>query len=122
MTARFLLRLREWDHRMSNPGTETDQWDIHGDGQPTTHEDGQLEPTTHEDGQPSTHGDGQPTTHTHAIQLNKPEPRTTTTQWTIKDVLGDDPMLKPVAFEVSPGPEGGPSSGASTSRTGVTGP
>jgi len=30
MTARFLLNLREWDHRMANP--ETDQWDIPGGG------------------------------------------------------------------------------------------
>ena len=73
---------------MSNPETETDQWDIQGDGQPTT---------TH--------------TGTHAIQFKKPEPRTTTTtQWTIKDVLGDDLMLKPVAFEMNP--EGGSSSNA----------
>ena len=30
MTARFLLNLKEWDHRRSNP--EIDQWDIHGGG------------------------------------------------------------------------------------------
>ena len=81
MTARFLLNLREWDHRMSNP--ETDQWDIH-EGE----EGGQLEPS--------------------AMQFKKSEPRTAT-QWTINDVLGDDPLLKPVKFEVNPG--GGSSTG-----------
>ena len=60
---------------MSNP--ETDQWDIHGGG---------------EGGQPS------------PMQFEKSEPRTAT-QWTINDVLGDDPLLKPVKFEVNP--EGG---------------
>ena len=80
MTARFLLNLREWDHRMSNP--ETDQWDIHGGGE----------------------GD-QPTGSISAMQFKRSEPRTT--QWTTNDVLGDDPLLKPVKFEVNP--EGGPS-------------
>ena len=83
MTARFLLNLREWDHRMFN--SETDQWDIHQGG-----EAGQLEPTG------------------SAMQFRKFEPRTTT-QWTINDVLGDDPLLKPVKFEVNP--EGGSSTG-----------
>ena len=85
MTARFLLNLREWDHRMLNP--ETDQWDID-----EKDEGGQL-------------GD---------IQFKRSERRTTTTQWTINDVLGDDPLLKPVEFEGSS--EGGSLSGASTSR------
>jgi len=30
MTARFLLNLREWDHRMTNQ--ETGPWDTHGGG------------------------------------------------------------------------------------------
>ena len=82
MTARFLLNLREWDHRMSNP--ETDQWDIHRGG-----EGGKLS----------------------AIQFKKSERRTS--QWSINDVLGDDPLLKPVRFEVNP--EGGSSTGRDTS-------
>ena len=57
---------------------ETDQWDIHGG-----REGGQLS----------------------AIQFKKSEPRTS--QWTINDVLGDDPLLKPVRSEVNP--EGGSS-------------
>jgi len=85
MTARFLLRLREWDHRMSN--IETDEWDIHrGD------EGGRLT----------------------AIQFNKSEPRTT--QWTVNDVLGDDPLLKPVDFGENLA--SGSSSDASMSHTG----
>ena len=67
--------------------SETDQRDTHGGG-----EGGQLT----------------------AIQFKKSESRIT--QWTINDVLGDDPLLKPVEFEVNP--DGGSSSGASTSRTG----
>ena len=70
MTARFLLHLREWDHRMSN-GPETDQWDI-----------------------PGTDSE-----HIQPIQFQKSEPRIT--QWTINDILGDDPLLKPVEFEVN---------------------
>ena len=84
MTARYLLLLREWDHRMSNP--ETDQWDIHG-------------------------GEG---SQLSAIQFNNSEPRST--HWTINGVLGDDPLLKPVEFEVDP--EDRSLSGASMSRTG----
>ena len=88
MTARFLLNLREWDYRMSNP--ETDEWDIDGGGE------------------------------LGAIQFKKSERPTTTattTQWTINDVFGDDPLLKPVEFDVSS--ESGSSSGAaSTSRIG----
>jgi len=80
MTARFLLNLREWDHRMSNP--ETDEWD-NGRG-----------------------GDGED------IRFKKSEPRAT--QWTINDVLADDPLLRPpVAPEIDI-----PSRGASLSRTG----
>jgi hypothetical protein len=67
MTARFLLNLREWDHRMTNP--ETEQWDTHGRG-----------------------GD-----HHSPIRFQKSEPHAT--QWTIHDVLVDDPLLKPVASE-----------------------
>ena len=33
------------------------------------------------------------------IQFKKSEPRTT--RWTINDVLGDDPLLKPVESEVN---------------------
>ena len=66
--------------------SETDQWDVKGAGQLS------------------------------AIQFNNSEPHTSTTQWTINDVFGDDPLLKPVEFEVNP--EGGSSSGASMSRTG----
>jgi len=84
MTARFLLHLREWDHRMSNP--EADQWDIPGGG---------------EGG------------HRSAIQFKKSE--LCTTRWTINDVFGDDPLLKPVESEVNP--EGESSIGASTLRT-----
>jgi hypothetical protein len=82
MTARFLLHLREWDHRMSNLETETDQWNTHGRG-----------------------GDNE------AIRFKKSEPRVT--QWTINDVLADDPLLKPVAPEMDI-----PSSGTSLSPTG----
>ena len=85
MTARFLLNLREWDYRMSNPDLETDQCEIHAGG---------------EDGQPS------------PMQFEKSEPRTAT-QWTINDVLGDDPLLKSVKFEVNP--QGGLSSGSDAS-------
>ena len=68
MTARFLLNLREWDHRMTNP--EIDQWSIHGIG-----------------------GDH------HTMRFKKSERHTT--QWTINDVLVDDPLLKPpVASEM----------------------
>jgi hypothetical protein len=69
MTARFLLHLREWDHRMSDP--ETDQWNTHG---------------RRDD-------------HNTAIRFKKSEPHST--QWTINDVLGDDPLLRPpVASEL----------------------
>ena len=68
--------------------SETDQQDTHGGG-----EGGQLT----------------------AIQFKKSESRIT--QWTINDVLGNDPLLNPVEF-VEVNPEGGSSSGASTSRTG----
>ena len=84
MTARFLLNLREWDHRMSNLEIDQWQWDIHG-------------------------GEGTPLS---AMQFKKSEPRTAT-QWTINDVLGDDPLLKPVKSEVNP--EGGSSSGRDAS-------
>jgi len=82
MTARFLLNLREWDHRMTNP--ETDEWNTHGRG-----------------------GDH----HHTAMRFKKSEPHAT--QWTINDVLGDDPLLRPVA---SSGMD--ISGGASLSRTG----
>jgi hypothetical protein len=81
MTARFLLHLREWDHRMTN--RETDQWSTHG-----------------------RRGD-----HNAAIRFNKSEPHTT--QWTINDILRDDPLLKPVGSEMDIS-----SSGASASRIG----
>ena len=81
MTARFLLRLREWDHRMTN--RETDQWSTHGRG-------------SH---------------HNAAIRFKRSEPHTT--HWTINDVLGEDPLLKPVASEMDIS-----SSGASVSRVG----
>ena len=77
---------------MLNP--ETDQWDIQGG-----------------------EGEGEGGGGLGALQFKKTEPRTTTTQWTINDVLGDDPMLRPVEFEVSANLEGGSSSGSSTSRT-----
>jgi hypothetical protein len=48
------------------------------------------------------------------IQFKKSEPRTT--RWTINDVLGDDPLLKPVELEVNL--EDRSSGGASLSRTG----
>jgi hypothetical protein len=53
--------------------------------------------------------------HRSAIQFKKSEPRTT--RWTINDVLGDDPLLKPVESEVNP--EDISSGSASMSRTGV---
>ena len=55
---------------MSNP--EIDLWDIHGGG-----EGDPLSP----------------------MQFKKSEPHTAT-QWTINDILGDDPLLKPVKSEV----------------------
>ena len=67
MTARFLLNLREWDHRMTNP--ETDQRDTHGRGR---------DPHS-------------------PMRFKKSELHTT--QWTIHDVLVDDPLLMPVATE-----------------------
>ena len=85
MTARFLLHLREWDHRISN--AVTDQWNTHGGGN---------------------HGAAS------AIQFKRSEPRAT--QWTVNDVLGDDPLLKPVVLEENS--QDMPSSSASLSRTG----
>jgi len=69
MTARFLLHLREWDHRISN--TDTDQWNTREGG-----------------------GDY------GTIRFKKTERHTT--QWSINDILGDDPLLKPVETEVNP--------------------
>ena len=66
MTARFLLHLREWDHRVSHG--ETDQWTTCG------REGDRFIP----------------------IQFKKADP-----QWTINDVLSDDPLLKPVPSEVN---------------------
>lgn len=83
MTARFLLHLREWDHRISN--SQTDQWHTRGGG------------------------DQGP------IQFKKREP--STTQWTINDVLGDDPLLRPLGMEVGTGDES--LEEASTSRMGL---
>ena len=83
MTARFLINLRQWDHRISN--AETDEWNVQGRG-----------------------GD-----HT-AIQFKRSEPRAT--QWTVNDVLGDDPLLKPVVLEENS--QDMPSSSASLSHTG----
>jgi len=64
---------------------ETDQWDLRG-------------------------GEGG---RRSAIQFKKSELRTT--RWTINDVLGDDPLLKPVKSEVNPEDES--AIGASTLRT-----
>ncbi|KIM38898.1 hypothetical protein M413DRAFT_75596 [Hebeloma cylindrosporum] len=63
MTARFLLNLREWDHRMTNP--ETEEWNAHGIG--------------------GYH-------HHSPMRFAKSECRAT--QWTINDVLREDPLLK----------------------------
>jgi len=71
MTARFLLHLREWDHRISN--LQTDQWHTRGGGN---------------------HG---------SIQFKKHEPGTT--QWTVSNMLGDDPLLRPLGTEVGTGDE-----------------
>jgi len=68
MTARFLLHLREWDHRISNQ--ETDQWNTFGEA-------GNLS----------------------SIRFKKSDPPAT--QWTIKDVLDDDPLLKPLGSTVN---------------------
>ncbi|KIM38935.1 hypothetical protein M413DRAFT_419912 [Hebeloma cylindrosporum] len=92
MTARFLLNLREWDHRMTNP--ESDEWDIPGGGG----------------------GGGGGHRSAGGIQFRKSEPRST--RWTINDVLGDDPLLKPVETESIGDQEEGPSGGSSRSRSG----
>ncbi|KIM35944.1 hypothetical protein M413DRAFT_449480 [Hebeloma cylindrosporum] len=76
MTARFLLHLREWDHRIYK--SETDEWLTRGGG--------------------GGGGDHVP------IQFKKTEP-TNTTQWTINDVLGDDPLLRPLGTEMDSGDE-----------------
>jgi len=65
---------------------ETDQWDLHGGG----------------------------SDHRSAIQFKKSEPRTT--RLTISDVLGDDPVLKPVPVESEVNLQERSSSGPSTSR------
>jgi len=84
MTARFLLHLREWDDRTCNP--ETDQWHVRGG---------------HED-----HG---------PIRFKKSEPRAAaSTQWTINNVLGDDPLLRPLGSGVRSGDE--PSGESSLAR------
>jgi len=88
MTARFLHHLREWDDRICNP--ETDQWHARGGG----------------------HNDDGP------MRFEKSEPRAAAaTQWTINNLLGDDPLLRPLVSEVRFGDE--PSGESSLARAEV---
>ena len=87
MTARFLLHLREWDDRIRNPGT--DQWHAWG-------------------GRDDLGPMGFKKSESHAAAA---------TQWTINNVLGDDPLLRPLGFEVRSGDQ--PSGESSLARAEV---